>query len=158
MGGRDVSRARHAVAGRPVVVEHWGDALAMGEVAGANAAVTTVSVPDAAAGQRSALAHEADADEGALRSWDQVPGFWSTIGEHLLKHSAWGDGHTTARLVERPGSFTVWYTDEEDRLVGVLTYNADDDAARGRELVAAGAAWSEVSGDLRGELRTDADA
>ena len=58
----------------------------------------------------------------------------------------------------RPGSFTVWYADEEDRLVGVLTYNADDDAARGRELVAAGAAWSEVSGDLRGELRTDADA
>ena len=26
----DVSRARHAVAGRPIVVEHWGDALAMG--------------------------------------------------------------------------------------------------------------------------------
>ncbi len=154
----DASRARHAVAGRPIVVEHWGDALAMGEVAGANAAVTTVSVPDAAAGQSSALAHEADADEGALRSWDQVPGFWSTIGEHLLKHSAWGDGHATARLVERPGSFTVWYADEEDRLVGVLTYNADDDAARGRELVAAGAAWSEVSGDLRGELRTDPDA
>ncbi|MCV7715701.1 NAD(P)/FAD-dependent oxidoreductase [Micrococcus luteus] len=154
----DASRARHAVAGRPIVVEHWGDALAMGEVAGANAAVTTVSVPDAAAGQSSALAHEADADEGALRSWDQAPGFWSTIGEHLLKHSAWGDGHAAARLVERPGSFTVWYADEEDRLVGVLTYNADDDAARGRELVAAGAAWSEVSGDLRGELRTDADA
>ena len=41
----DVSRARHTVADRPIVVEHWGDALAMGEVAGANAAVTTVSVP-----------------------------------------------------------------------------------------------------------------
>ena len=30
----DCSRARHAVAGRPLHVEHWGDALAQGEVAG----------------------------------------------------------------------------------------------------------------------------
>ena len=34
---------------------------------------------------------------GAQRSreearWDAVPGFWSTIGAHVLKYAAWGDG------------------------------------------------------------------
>lgn len=49
-----------AVAGRPIPVEHWGDALSMGEVAGHNAAHTEVGTPDGA-GQASAQAHEATA-------------------------------------------------------------------------------------------------
>ena len=40
---------------------------------------------------------------------------------------------------ERPGRFTAWYGDESGRLVGVLTYNADDDYERGSQLVAEGA-------------------
>lgn len=131
----DVARAHHAVAGRPIPVEHWGDALGMGEVAGHNAARTEVSVPDGA-GQASAQAHAATADPESLRRWEAVPGFWSTIGEHTLKHAAWGDGHEQARMVERTGGFTLWYTDAQDRVVGVLTYNADEDYERGRELVA----------------------
>ena len=43
-------------AGRPLRVEHWGDALGQGEVAGRTAA-------------------------GADAVWDAVPGFWSTIGD-----------------------------------------------------------------------------
>ncbi len=141
----DVARAHHAVAGRPVPVEHWGDALSMGEVVGHNAAHTEVGAPDGA-GQASAQAHEATAEADSLRAWETVPGFWSTIGEHTLKHCAWGDGHEQARMVERTGGFTVWYTDAEDRVVGVLTYNADEDYERGRELVAAGTPWAEVRG------------
>lgn len=34
----DVAYARNAVAGRHLAVEHWGEALAMGAVAGASAA------------------------------------------------------------------------------------------------------------------------
>ena len=131
----DVARAHHAVAGRPIPVEHWGDALGMGEVAGHNAARTEVGVPGGA-GQASVLAHAATADPESLRRWEAVPGFWSTIGEHTLKHAAWGDGHEQARMVERTGGFTLWYTDAQDRVVGVLTYNADEDYERGRELVA----------------------
>ena len=48
------------MAGRPIPVEHWGDALSMGEVAGRNAAHTEVGTPDGA-GQASAQAHEATA-------------------------------------------------------------------------------------------------
>ena len=88
------------------------------------------------AGQASVLAHAATADPESLRRWEAVPGFWSTIGEHTLKHAAWGDGHEQARMVERTGGFTLWYTDAQDRVVGVLTYNADEDYERGRELVA----------------------
>ena len=51
----DVCFAENAAAGRRLHVEHWGDALGQGKVAGANAA-------------------------GAQRSWDDVPGFWSQIG------------------------------------------------------------------------------
>ena len=52
----DVCEAQHPVAGRPLRVEHWGDALAQGEVAGRRMAGDTEAV------------------------WDGVPGFWSTIG------------------------------------------------------------------------------
>ena len=107
----DVAAAHNVTAGRQVVVEHWGDAEAMGEIAGANAA-------------------------GAAREWDAVPGFWSEIGEHTLKYTAWGDGFDDVRFVSHPGGgFTAWYL-TDDRVVGVLTSEADDDYERGEKLVA----------------------
>lgn len=110
----DVALARNALAGRRLVVEHWGEALAMGEVAGTDAA-------------------------GGEASWAEAPGFWSDIGGHMLKHVAWGDGFDTARLVDHDGrGFTVWYG-RDGVTVGALTYESDDDYERGRELVESGA-------------------
>ncbi len=109
----DVCEAWHPVAGRPLRVEHWGDALAQGEAAGRRLA-----------GDREAR-------------WDAVPGFWSQIGDRWLKHAAWGDGFTDARLVDHPGGgWTVWYADADGVCVGVLTFDADDDYERGEQLVA----------------------
>lgn len=108
----DAARAANARAGRPVPVEHWGDAEVMGQVAGADAA-------------------------GAQAQWDTVPGFWSELGEHTLQYAAWGDGYDASEVVERAGGFTVWYG-QEGALVGVLAYNADDDYDRGMQLIAQG--------------------
>jgi len=113
----DVCRAENVAAGRPLRVEHWGDALTQGQVAGATAA-------------------------GKQAAWDQVPGFWSTIGARTLKYAAWGDGFDQARFERHPsGGFTVWYG-REDRIVGVLTHEADKDYERGTELIGQGASWS----------------
>ncbi len=111
----DVAFAHNASAGRRLRVEHWGDALAHGEVAG------------------KALA-------GRAAAWEEVPGFWSTIGERTLKHAAWGDGYDASELVEHAdGAFTVWYS-RAGTLVGVLTHDCDRDYERGRELIRRGAA------------------
>ena len=113
----DVTDAENAAAGRRLRVEHWGDALGQGAVAGRTAA-------------------------GSAGSWSEVPGFWSTIGRHTLKYAAWGDGYDTAS-VQRTGDgdgFTVWYA-QAGRVVGVLAHNADEDYDRGRELIADGAPW-----------------
>lgn len=118
----DSARAHHGAASRPLAVEHWGDALAMGSLAGRNAA--------------------ASADE--QQPWQDVPGFWSSIGQHTIKYAAWGDGHDKEEIVERVGGFTLWYTDEQDRLVGVLTYNADDDYERGEAAIAKGARLADI--------------
>ncbi len=105
----DVALAYNSLAGRPVAVEHWQDAVAQGEIAGAAAA-------------------------GQTREWDAVPGFWTTIGEATLKYHAWGDGFDRARFVDHGDGFTVWY--ERDRAaVGVLTLDADEDYDRGEELI-----------------------
>lgn len=106
----DAALAQHAVAGRAVAVEHWGDAEAMGEVAGRNAA-------------------------GWADEWDTVPGFWSEIGEHTLMYAAWGDGWDRLEVVEDGESFTVWYA-RDGVLVGVLAYQNEDDYERGRTLIA----------------------
>lgn len=111
----DVALARNATAGRHLAVEHWGEALNMGEIAGR------------------AIAGDAEA------RWDVAPGFWSTIGTHTLKYVAWGDGFDEARLVEHgDGAWTIWYG-TEGRTVGVLTYERDDDYETGRQLIEAGA-------------------
>ena len=109
----DVALARNAAAGRRLPVEHWGEALNHGAVAGTQAA-------------------------GGDAVWDAAPGFWSTIGERTLKHVAWGDGFDEARMVVHAGgAFTVWYG-SGGTTVGVLTHERDEDYERGRELVEQG--------------------
>jgi 3-phenylpropionate/trans-cinnamate dioxygenase ferredoxin reductase component len=106
----DVAFAFNAAAGRHLAVEHWGEALAMGRVAGQTAA-------------------------GAEASWAEVPGFWSTIGDRTLKYAAWGDGFDDASFVDHGGgAFTVWYS-QAGVAVGVLTHDADQDYERGRHLI-----------------------
>src|ERR1700722_9428231 len=106
----DVAFAFNAAAGRHLAVEHWGEALAMGRVAGQTAA-------------------------GVEASWAEVPGFWSTIGDRTLKYAAWGDGFDDASLVDHGGeAFTVWYS-QKGVTVGVLTHEADNDYERGRRLI-----------------------
>jgi NADPH-dependent 2,4-dienoyl-CoA reductase/sulfur reductase-like enzyme len=113
----DVCKAFNAAAGRPLRVEHWGDALGHGKVAGKTAA-------------------------GQEASWSDVPGFWSTIGKRTLKYAAWGDGFDELRLERHgDGGFTAWYG-KDGLLVGVLAHQADEDYERGRELIAEGAPWS----------------
>jgi 3-phenylpropionate/trans-cinnamate dioxygenase ferredoxin reductase component len=112
----DVALAENAAAGRPLRVEHWGDALGQGEVAGRSVA-------------------------GEDAHWDAVPGFWSTIGAHVLKYAAWGDGFDQSRLEHHSDeAFTAWYG-RDGRIVGVLTHGADEDYERGRSLIAEGAPW-----------------
>jgi 3-phenylpropionate/trans-cinnamate dioxygenase ferredoxin reductase component len=111
----DVAFARNRAAGRRLRVEHWGEALNQGEVAGQVLA-------------------------GRDAEWATAPGFWSTIGDHTLKYVAWGDGYATVRLdAGEDGSFTAWYGDEEGRCVGALTHERDGDYELGRELVESGA-------------------
>jgi NADPH-dependent 2,4-dienoyl-CoA reductase/sulfur reductase-like enzyme len=112
----DVCRAENLAAGRPLRVEHWGDALAQGEIAGRTAA-------------------------GKEAAWEQVPGFWSTIGSRTLKYAAWGDGYDQSRFEPHPGGgFTAWYG-RDGRIVGVLTHEADEDYEHGTDLIEDGASW-----------------
>ena len=109
----DVALAHNIAAGRAIRVEHWGDALSHGKVAGATLA-------------------------GVEAQWDDVPGFWWTIGKRTLKYAAWGDGYDESRFVAHDdGAFTVWYA-RDGATVGVLTHNRDEDYEHGRERVAAG--------------------
>jgi 3-phenylpropionate/trans-cinnamate dioxygenase ferredoxin reductase subunit len=113
----DVCKAYNLTARRALRVEHWGDALSQGEIAGATAA-------------------------GADAGWDSVPGFWSTIGTRTLKYAAWGDGYDQTHLQHHhDGAFTAWYG-AAGRIVGVLTHRADEDYKRGSEQIAQGARWS----------------
>lgn len=106
----DIAFAHHPAAGRPLRVEHWGDAIAHGESAGATAA-------------------------GLERPWSAAPGFWSEIGDHTLKHAAWGDGFDTAELDADGDAFTVRYR-RGDALVGILTHRRDDDYEAGADALA----------------------
>ncbi len=108
----DVAHAHSPIAGRRLAVEHWGEAHAMGTVAGTVAA-------------------------GREAAWEQAPGFWSTIGGRTLKHVAWGDGFDEARMMEGDdGAFAVWYG-RDGELVGVLSHGLDAAYEQGRELVEA---------------------
>jgi NADPH-dependent 2,4-dienoyl-CoA reductase/sulfur reductase-like enzyme len=113
----DVAFAFNASAGRRLRVEHWGEALNMGEVAGRTLA-------------------------GAEASWDAAPGFWSTIGERTIKYVGWGDGWDDSRFEDgEEGAFACWYG-RDGELVGVATHLDDAAYERGRELIEARAPWS----------------
>ncbi len=112
----DVCKADNVSAGRALRVEHWGDALAQGEIAGRNAA-------------------------GQQAEWDEVPGFWSTIGGRTLKYQAWGDGFEQAELRRHDDDgFTARYG-MDGKLVGVLTYEADSDYDAAAEQIKRGDPW-----------------
>jgi NADPH-dependent 2,4-dienoyl-CoA reductase/sulfur reductase-like enzyme len=98
----DVAAAQNARVGRRLRVEHWGEALNMGEVAGRTLA-------------------ECEA------RWDVSPGFWSSIGERTLKYAGWGDGWDQVRFEARPGEGFVARYGRDGELVGVLAH--EDDAA-----------------------------
>ncbi|MDN5771320.1 MAG: FAD-dependent oxidoreductase, partial [Microlunatus sp.] len=116
----DLAYAYHPAAGRRLRVEHWADAETMGEIAGADIAA-------AEAGQR------------GERTWTVAPGFWTTIGDQVLKYSAWGDGYDQSRLVAGEGDgWAVWYG-LDGIVVGVLTHNWDEAYDRGGKLLAEGA-------------------
>lgn len=113
----DVCAADNRAAGRRLRVEHWGDALGQGAVAGRSAA-------------------------GIDAVWDDVPGFWSTIGTRTLKYAAWGDGFDQVRFeAGRNGAFTAWYG-REGKLVGVLSHENDSAYEEGRTLIGEGAQWN----------------
>ncbi|HEY2321203.1 MAG TPA: FAD-dependent oxidoreductase [Solirubrobacteraceae bacterium] len=112
----DVSMAFNDAAGRRLRVEHWGDALGQGAIAGQTAA-------------------------GQVAAWREVPGFWSTIGARTLKYAAWGDGYDEVRFEPVDGgAFTAWYG-RDGRVVGVLAHDCDDNYERGRELISEWAPW-----------------
>jgi 3-phenylpropionate/trans-cinnamate dioxygenase ferredoxin reductase component len=113
----DVAFAFNAAAGRRLRVEHWGEALNMGEVAG-------------------------KAMAGASAEWDVAPGFWSTIGERTIKYVGWGDGWDRARF--EPGDDGAWVCryGRDGELVGVATHGDDEAYERGRELIEERASWS----------------
>jgi NADPH-dependent 2,4-dienoyl-CoA reductase/sulfur reductase-like enzyme len=129
----DVAWALNRRAGRRLRVEHWGDALSQGELAG-----------------RALAGEEAE--------WDDVPGFWSTIGSRTLKYAAWGDGFDEDHLVDHSGgAFTVWYG-RDGVVVGVLTHERDEDYESGRELIARKTSFSVASIGLTAELAGPEDS
>jgi 3-phenylpropionate/trans-cinnamate dioxygenase ferredoxin reductase component len=112
----DIVRAYNESAGRHLSVEHWGDALEHGRIAG-----TVIA--------------------GSEATWSMAPGFWSTIGNKTLKYWAWGDGWDEQVFEDRGEAFTVWYG-KEGTLVGVLSHQTDEDYERGRGFIERGEALS----------------
>jgi NAD(P)H-nitrite reductase large subunit len=108
----DIARAYNESAGRHLSVEHWGDALEHGRIAG-----TVIC--------------------GGEAGWRTAPGFWSTIGDKTIKYWAWGDGWDEQLFENKGEAFTVWYG-KEGTLVGALSHNSDDDYEQGRDLIERG--------------------
>jgi 3-phenylpropionate/trans-cinnamate dioxygenase ferredoxin reductase subunit len=113
----DIAFAANEAAGSRQKVEHWGDALNHGRVAGMVLA-------------------------GSEAVWKEAPGFWSTMGDKTLKYWAWSGGWDEANFVEKDRSedeaFAVWYG-REGVTVGVLAHNAEEAYEEGRELIERGA-------------------
>lgn len=111
----DPALAANRAAGRRLRVEHWGDALRQGEIAGRTLA-------------------------GADDTWGDVPGFWSTVGQRTLKQAAWGDGWDVVEIDADARGFTAWYG-REGSIAGVLTHERDLDYDAGARMVRRAAAW-----------------
>ena len=114
----DVALAVNATAGRRVHIEHWGDAIAQGEVAGRVAAGSHArSGPTCrASGLRSPDTHSS-----------------SPAGARGLTRSA----SNRLRTAPSPPGIAA-----RDRIVGVLAHERDDAYERGRELIADGCAMA----------------
>jgi 3-phenylpropionate/trans-cinnamate dioxygenase ferredoxin reductase subunit len=108
----DIAQAYNEAAGRHLSVEHWGDALEHGRIAG-----TVIS--------------------GGEAVWSMAPGFWSTIGDKTLKYWAWGDGWDEEVFESEGEAFTVWYG-KDGVLVGILSHGKDEDYEQGRDLIESG--------------------
>ncbi|CAA9438185.1 MAG: Ferredoxin reductase [uncultured Rubrobacteraceae bacterium] len=102
----DIASAYNESAGRHVSVEHWGDALEHGRIAG-----TVIA--------------------GGEATWSMAPGFWSTIGDKTLKYWAWDGGWDEHAFEDRGDSFVVRYG-RDGVLVGILAHGADEDYENGR--------------------------
>jgi 3-phenylpropionate/trans-cinnamate dioxygenase ferredoxin reductase subunit len=112
----DVAYAENATAGRRLRVEHWGEALNMGAVAGATLA-------------------------GGNARWDVAPGFWSTIGDHTLKYAGWGDGFDEVRFeAGDDGAFAARYG-RGGELVGVVAHENDEAYEEGKQRIEERAPW-----------------
>lgn len=105
----DIAEAFHPLARRRLRVEHWGDAVEMGQIAGA------------------ALA-------GHHASWTTVPGFWSEIGGRTVKYVAWGDGWDAWRERRSTEGVTFWF-ERDGEVAGVLTVDHDEDLVIGESLI-----------------------
>jgi 3-phenylpropionate/trans-cinnamate dioxygenase ferredoxin reductase component len=112
----DIAQAYNESAGRHLSVEHWGDALEHGRIAGVVIA-------------------------GSEAAWSMIPGFWSTIGDKTLKYWAWGDGWDEQVFEDEGEAFTVWYG-KEGALVGVLSHGVDEDYEQGRGRIESGEPFS----------------
>jgi 3-phenylpropionate/trans-cinnamate dioxygenase ferredoxin reductase component len=112
----DIAQAYNESAGRHLSVEHWGDALEHGRIAG-----TVIA--------------------GSEAAWSMAPGFWSTIGDKTLKYWAWGDGWDEQIFEDKGEAFTVWYG-KEGVLVGVLSHGTDEDYEGGRGPIERGESFS----------------
>lgn len=112
----DVAFAGNGAAGRPLRIEHRGEALNQGRVAGR------------------ALA-------GEKASWDVVPGFWSMLGKRTLKYAGWGDGWDEVRFEPGAGEgFTASYG-RGGELVGVLAHEDDAAYEEGKKAIEEWARW-----------------
>ena len=120
----DIAYAMNVAAGRQLRVEHWGDAETQGEIVGSGLA-------------------------GTPAQWDAAPGFWSTIGDHTVKYSAWGDGFDDYELRGEDDSWTIWYRHGSE-LAGVLTHNDDEAYERGQRLLTRRASFAEASREVDG--------
>jgi 3-phenylpropionate/trans-cinnamate dioxygenase ferredoxin reductase subunit len=112
----DIAQAYNESARRHLSVEHWGDALEHGRIAG-----TVIA--------------------GGEAAWSRIPGFWSRIGDKTIKYWAWGDDWDEQAFEEKGEAFTVWYG-KEGALVGILSHGIDEDYERGRGLIESGEPFS----------------
>jgi 3-phenylpropionate/trans-cinnamate dioxygenase ferredoxin reductase subunit len=113
----DVAFAENSAAGRRLRVEHWGEALNQGEVAGKTMA-------------------------GVDARWDAAPGFWSSLGERTVKYAGWGDGWDEVRFEQGDDdSFAAWYR-RDGELAGVVAHERDADYEAGRERIEGREQWS----------------
>jgi 3-phenylpropionate/trans-cinnamate dioxygenase ferredoxin reductase subunit len=113
----DVAFAHNSSAARRLRVEHWGEALRQGGLAG-----------------RTLAAEEA--------RWGDAPGFWSTIGSHTVKYAGWGDGWDEVRFEQGQGDGFVARYGRDGELVGVLAHECDGDYEAGRKQIERRAPWS----------------